>query len=82
MALERNAEKEARLAKAVKLRDLLGSEGWDTYYREVEALQQQRIDAILTGKKDDFEYEKGRLEGLREAVKLPRDYVARVFNNP
>lgn len=78
--LERTAEKEARLAKAVKLRDLLGSEGWDTYYREVEALQAQRIESILTGKKDDFEYEKGRLQGLRDAVNMPREHVAREFN--
>jgi hypothetical protein len=53
------------------MQDLMGHLGWDAYCNELEKREQDHVNRMISGDKNEFEYLKGKIEGLREAVHLP-----------
>jgi hypothetical protein len=75
-------EVQAYHSLAARMQDLMGHFGWDTYCQELEKVEQDLISRMLSGEKDQFEYLKGRIEGLREAVHTPALIVKRAKEMP
>ena len=70
-----NAEVEAYRTLAAHMQDLMGQIAWDSYCAQLEKIEQDHIQRMLSGDKNEFDYFKGRIEGLREAVHLPAQIV-------
>ena len=66
-----SAEIEAYRALAARMQDLMGHLAWDDYCEQLAKIEADHIQRMLSGDKDEFEYLKGRIEGLREAVHFP-----------
>jgi hypothetical protein len=66
-----NAEQQAYRDLAARMQDLIGQLGWDAYCVQLEKIEQDHISRMISGGKEHFEYLKGRIEGLREAVHFP-----------
>lgn len=64
-------EVEAYRTLAARMQDLMGGLGWDAYCVELEKREKDHIERMVGGSKEDFEYLKGVIQGLREAVYLP-----------
>jgi hypothetical protein len=75
---ERAAQADAKAAAerwhvlASRMQDLMGYLAWDVYREQMEQLEARVTERMITGGKEDFDYCKGRIEGLREAYNLPQ----------
>lgn len=72
-----NAEQQAYRDLAARMQDLIGHFAWDAYCVELEKIERDLIERMLSSTKDDFESIKGRIEGLREAVHTPALIIQR-----
>ena len=70
-----SASVEAYRTLAAHMTDLMGQIAWDSYCAQLEKIEQDHIQRMLSGDKNEFDYMKGRIEGLREAVHLPAQIV-------
>lgn len=56
------------------LQALVQTPGWDTYIEEMAQMELRRLEIMFQGSKEDFDYNKGFIEGLRTAVEFPKRY--------
>jgi len=64
-------------AVASGLRAVMGSEGWDTYRRELELAEIRLTERLIGCSRDEFDRIRGQIEGLREAYHLPAHIIAK-----
>lgn len=64
-------------ALASNLRALKGSEGWDSYLKLLEDTENEWIQRMLGATRDEFDFHKGVLHGLRLAYHLPDTVIQR-----
>lgn len=62
-------------AIAARLKDLTTSLGWDTYVTAIDQEITLNIERLITGRKEDFDHQKGVIEGLRLARYLPTKLI-------
>ena len=70
-------EKEAQHVHAAKMRVLLTSEGWDAYRGVLGDAELRWMERTCTGSRDEFDYHKGVIEGLRLAYLIPGQIIER-----
>jgi hypothetical protein len=64
-------------ALALQLRSLTQADGWDTYRRLLEDAENGWIQRLLGESRDQHDYNRGVIQGLREAFHLPQQVIAR-----
>jgi hypothetical protein len=64
-------------AVASAMRAVMGSEGWDSYRRELELAEIRLTERLIGCSRDEFDRIRGQIEGLREAQRLPAHIIAR-----
>jgi hypothetical protein len=64
-------------AVASAMRAVMGSEGWDSYRRELELAEIRLTERLIGCSRDEFDRIRGQIEGLREAYHIPAHIIAR-----
>ncbi len=85
MPLEKTREEKAHEAEekehwhrvAATLKDLTRTEGWDCYKNHAEGIERQIIEELVRAPKEEHDYLKGYVMGLRKALHLPEEIVLR-----
>ena len=85
MALEKTSEEKAeeRSEKehwhriAATLQDFTRSEGFHCYQDLAQGIEQQIIEELVRAPKEDHDYLKGYVMGLRKALHLPAEIIQR-----
>mgnify|MGYP001593261066 CR=1 FL=1 len=71
-----DTERWARMAQG--FRELLRSEGWDLYRQQLEMVENQHIQQLVAGSKEEHDATRGVILGLRIAFQLPQNIINRV----
>lgn len=61
---------------AANLQHLLATQEWESFREGVEDLERKQIDHLITATAD-WRYIQGRIDGIREALRLPLQLIAR-----
>lgn len=67
--------KAAWAALAGLMRSLKLSEGWAEYQKQLEDMENRALQAMVAGTKDDFDYQKGFIAGIRACFHLPQSII-------
>lgn len=76
--VQEKAEKEKWARIAQGFRELVRSEGWDLYRQQIELVENQCIQQLVAGPKEDHDAQKGFILGLRAAFFLPQNIIIKV----
>ena len=63
------------LIDAANLRELIGSEGWETLVGYAGKAEHDETERLLNGPAERAEYQKGYIMGLRRALHLPTEVI-------
>ena len=66
---------------AALMRDLKGSQGWACFTDAMRGMIDASVEGLLQAPAAEFEYRKGRVHGLRDALQLPDLYIQRSKQN-
>jgi geranylgeranyl pyrophosphate synthase len=86
VALEKTNEEKAKEREdkehwhriAATLQEFTRSEGWDRYKNLAEGIERQIIEELVASPKEEHDYLKGYVMGLRKALHLPAEIILRV----
>ena len=64
-------------AVAARMRTLTQYPEWDEYTTQMGGLEANWLEKMVSGVKDEYEYARGFLQGMRTAVHLPQNIIRR-----
>lgn len=70
-----DADKAQWAALSSHMRVLTGQQAWDVYREEWGLRELDAIRALIADGKDRYDYNKGFLEGLRAAIRIPTERI-------
>ena len=57
---------------------MLHSQGWEIYRSLMAGVEADLLEGVLKRTKEEFDFERGRVYGLRLALQFPQDYLAKM----
>jgi putative heme iron utilization protein len=73
---EPDLERARQAVVASHLQRLVATEDWDVFLAQVAEVEQQHLQALAKAPLDDVIKLQGRIEGIREVLRLPQTLIA------
>jgi hypothetical protein len=67
------------IAVAIRLRELMATEEWEAYARELDRIEADLIERLVTSDASQHDVVRGQIDGIRQARSLPARFVSRTL---